>query len=169
DLDAIADLQRAAVGQHVAGEDVRDGRGRPEREDDADEDRNALERLGLRTRDVGIRHDERKGDDGRAQTEAFKGISIFIGIVFSLGSSSAISNILAGYMLTYRRALKIGDRVKIGTAVGEVIATRLQVTHLRSMKNEEIIIPNSQITAAEVLNYSSLSRARGLILHTDVG
>ncbi|HXD19845.1 MAG TPA: mechanosensitive ion channel domain-containing protein [Vicinamibacterales bacterium] len=104
-----------------------------------------------------------------SQTEAFKGISIFIGIVFSLGSSSAISNILAGYMLTYRRALKIGDRVKIGTAVGEVIATRLQVTHLRSMKNEEIIIPNSQIMAAEVLNYSSLSRARGLILHTDVG
>jgi small-conductance mechanosensitive channel len=104
-----------------------------------------------------------------SDTEAFKGVSLFIGIVFSLGSSSAVSNIIAGYMLTYRRALKTGDRVKIGSAVGEVIATRLQVTHLRSIKNEEIIIPNSQIMAGEVLNYTSLSRTRGLILHTEVG
>ena len=104
-----------------------------------------------------------------SDTEAFKGVSLFIGIVFSLGSSSAVSNIIAGYMLTYRRALKTGDRVKIGSAVGEVIATRLQVTHLRSLKNEEIIIPNSQIMAGEVLNYTSLSRTRGLILHTEVG
>jgi small-conductance mechanosensitive channel len=102
-------------------------------------------------------------------TAAFKGISLFIGIILSLGSSSAISNLIAGYMLTYRRALKEGDRVKIGSAVGEVLATRLQVTHLRSMKNEEIIIPNSQIMATEVLNYSSLARTRGLILHTEVG
>jgi len=104
-----------------------------------------------------------------SQTEAFKGVSLFIGIVFSLGSSSAISNIIAGYMLTYRRALKTGDRVRIGNATGEVIETRLQVTHLRSIKNEEIIIPNSQIMMGEVLNYSSLSRTRGLILHTEVG
>jgi len=104
-----------------------------------------------------------------SSTDAFKGVSLFLGIVFSLGSSSAISNVIAGYMLTYRRALKVGDRVRIGTAVGEVLATRLQVTHLRSTKNEEISIPNSQIMAGEVLNYSSLARARGLILHTEVG
>jgi small-conductance mechanosensitive channel len=104
-----------------------------------------------------------------SETAAFQGISLFLGIVLSLGSSSAIANIIAGYMLTYRRAMKQGDRVKIGGAIGEVIETRLQVTHLRSIKNEEIIIPNSQIMAAEVLNYTSLSRTRGLILHTDVG
>jgi small-conductance mechanosensitive channel len=104
-----------------------------------------------------------------SDTAAFQGISLFLGIVLSLGSSSAIANIIAGYMLTYRRAMKQGDRVKIGGAIGEVIETRLQVTHLRSIKNEEIIIPNSQIMAAEVLNYTSLSRTRGLILHTDVG
>jgi len=104
-----------------------------------------------------------------SDTAAFKGVSLFIGIVFSLGSSSAISNIIAGYMMTYRRALKVGDRVKIGEAIGDVIEMRLQVTHLRSPKNEEIIIPNSQILAGEVLNYSSLARERGLILHTEVG
>jgi small-conductance mechanosensitive channel len=104
-----------------------------------------------------------------SQSDAFKGISIFIGIVFSLGSSSAISNIIAGYMMTYRRAFKVGDRIQIGSSIGEVIETRLQVTHLRSLKNEEIIIPNSQILGAEVRNYSSLAKTHGLILHTDVG
>jgi small-conductance mechanosensitive channel len=104
-----------------------------------------------------------------SQSEAFKGVSLFIGIVFSLGSSSAISNIIAGYMMTYRRAFKVGDRVKIGDATGDVIEMRLQVTHLRSFKNEEIVIPNSQILAGEVVNYSSLAKAHGLILHTEVG
>jgi small-conductance mechanosensitive channel len=102
-------------------------------------------------------------------SDAFKGISIFVGVVFSLGSSSALANILAGYMITYRRALKVGDRVKIGDAFGDVIETRLQVTHVCSVKNEEIIIPNSQILNGEVVNYSSLSRVNKLILHTDVG
>jgi small-conductance mechanosensitive channel len=104
-----------------------------------------------------------------SQSEAFKGVSLFIGIVFSLGSSSAISNIVAGYMMTYRRAFKVGDRVKIGEAMGDVIETRLQVTHLKSFKNEEIVIPNSQILAGEVVNYSSLAKTQGLILHTEVG
>jgi len=104
-----------------------------------------------------------------SESEAFKGVSLFIGIVFSLGSSSAISNIIAGYMMTYRRAFKVGDRVKIGDAIGDVIEMRLQVTHLRSFKNEEIVIPNSQILSGDVVNYSSFSRTQGLILHTEVG
>jgi small-conductance mechanosensitive channel len=104
-----------------------------------------------------------------SQSEAFKGVSLFIGIVFSLGSSSAISNIIAGYMMTYRRAFRVGDRVKIGDFVGDVIEMRLQVTHLRSFKNEEIVIPNSQILSGEVLNYSSLARQQPLLLHTEVG
>jgi small-conductance mechanosensitive channel len=104
-----------------------------------------------------------------SESAAFRGVSLFLGIVFSLGSSSAISNIIAGYMMTYRRAFKVGDRVRIGQAFGEVIEMRLQVTHLRSPKNEEIVVPNSQILASEVVNYSSLARTRGLILHTEVG
>jgi small-conductance mechanosensitive channel len=104
-----------------------------------------------------------------SQSAAFKGVSLFIGVVFSLGSSAAISNIIAGYMMTYRRAFKVGDRIKVGSAIGDVVEMRLQVTHLRSPKNEEIVVPNSHILASEVLNYSSLARAGGLILHTEVG
>jgi small-conductance mechanosensitive channel len=102
-------------------------------------------------------------------SEAFKGISIFIGIVFSLGSSSTIANVMAGYTMTYRRAFRMGDRVKIGDMVGDVTEMRLQVTHLKTVKNEEVVIPNSTILNNEVVNYSSLARRLGLILHTRVG
>jgi small-conductance mechanosensitive channel len=102
-------------------------------------------------------------------SDAFKGLSLFIGIVFSLGSSSAIANMIAGYMMTYRRAFKLGDRVKIGGFVGDVTEMRLQVTHLKTVKNEEVVIPNSSILNNEVVNYSSLAKTQGLILHTTVG
>ena len=102
-------------------------------------------------------------------SEAFKGVSLFIGIIFSLGSSSLIGNLIAGYSMTYRRAFRIGDRVKIGDQVGNVERMRVLVTHLRTIKNEEVIVPNSTILASEVTNYSSMARERGLILHTTVG
>jgi small-conductance mechanosensitive channel len=104
-----------------------------------------------------------------SSSDAFKGISLFVGLVFSLGSSSIVANILAGYMLTYRRAFKIGDRVKIGETVGIVIATRMQVTHLRTFKNEEVTVPNALILSSEVVNYTALAKTEGLILHTTVG
>lgn len=100
---------------------------------------------------------------------AFKGISVFLGVIFSLGSTSAIANMVAGYTLVYRRAFKVGDRVRIGEYVGDVTAMRLQVTSLRSLKNEEIVIPNSLVLNSSTVNYSALAAERGLILHTTVG
>ena len=85
------------------------------------------------------------------------------------GSSSLIGNFIAGYSMTYRRVFRVGDRVKIGPHVGIVERVRLLVTHLRTIKNEELVVPNSTIMAAEVINYSSMSREKGLILHTTVG
>ena len=102
-------------------------------------------------------------------SDAFKGVSLFIGVIFSLGSSSLIANLIAGYSMTYRRAFKPGDRVKIGDHLGDVEQMRLLVTRLRTPKNEEVIVPNSTILAAEVVNYSSMAQDRGLILHTTVG
>jgi small-conductance mechanosensitive channel len=103
-----------------------------------------------------------------SQSSAFKGISLFIGVVFSLGSSSAISNIIAGYLITYRRAFKVGDWVKINEFTGYITEMRLQVTHLRTIKNEEIIVPNSTIINSSIVNYSAFAHERGLILHTAV-
>lgn len=104
-----------------------------------------------------------------SETGAFKGISIFIGVIISLGSSSAIANLVAGYVLVYRLAFKVGDRVKIGDTIGEVREMRLQATYLKTIKNEEVIVPNSTILNQEVVNYSTLARSAGLILHTTVG
>jgi small-conductance mechanosensitive channel len=104
-----------------------------------------------------------------SDSEAFKGVSLFLGVVFSLGSSSFIANMIAGYSMTYRRAFKLGDFVQIGDVRGVVSAVRLQVTHVRTIKNEEVVVPNSQILNASVTNYSSLAQSNGLILHTTVG
>jgi small-conductance mechanosensitive channel len=104
-----------------------------------------------------------------SSTAAFKGVSIFAGVVFSLGSSSVIGNLIAGYTMTYRRAFRVGDRVRIGQVMGDVTDIRLQVTHIRTPKNEEVVVPNSTILGNEVTNYSALARSRGLILHTTVG
>jgi len=104
-----------------------------------------------------------------SQSDAFKGISILMGVIISLGSSSSISNIIAGYTMIYRRAFKDGDWIQVGETVGEVIDRRLLVTNLRSPKNESVILPNSQIINTEIINFSALARAHGLILHTKVG
>ena len=104
-----------------------------------------------------------------SDSEAFKGISILFGVLFSLGSTSVISNVIAGYTMTYRRAFRIGDRVKIGGTIGDVMEMRVLVTHVRSLKNEEVVIPNSTILNNEVINYSKMAREHGLILHTTVG
>jgi small-conductance mechanosensitive channel len=103
-----------------------------------------------------------------SESPAFKGISIFIGVLLSLGSSSAVSNTIAGLTLTYRRAFKMGDRIQIGDTIGDVIRMRVSVTHVRTIKNEEVTIPNSTILNSSVTNYSSLVAERGLILHTKV-
>jgi small-conductance mechanosensitive channel len=104
-----------------------------------------------------------------SDSAAFRGVSLFLGVIFSLGSSSIIANLIAGYTMTYRRAFHVGDRIRVSDFIGDVTDVRLMVTHLRSLKNEEIIVPNSLILNSHVINYSSLARRRGLILHTTVG
>ncbi len=104
-----------------------------------------------------------------SDSEAFKGVSIFLGVVFSIGSSSFIANMIAGYSLTYRGAFREGDRVKIGEYIGEVVNVRSLSTQLRSLKNEDVNIPNSEVLASPVVNYTTFSKEQGVILHTDVG
>lgn len=103
-----------------------------------------------------------------SDSPAFKGVSIFLGVIFSLGSSSVVSNVLAGLTMTYRRAFRVGDRVMVGDVHGKVTEMRLLVTHLRNSKNEEIVMPNSIVCNSNVINYSTLAKERGLILHTSV-
>ncbi|WP_167606563.1 mechanosensitive ion channel family protein [Maribellus sediminis] len=101
-------------------------------------------------------------------SDAFKGVSIFLGVLFSLGSTSAIANIVAGIVITYMRPFQIGDRVKIGETVGDVMEKNLLVTRLKTLKNEDVTIPNSTIINTHLWNYSKNASNLGIILHTTV-
>lgn len=103
-----------------------------------------------------------------SDSEIFKGVSVFIGILFSLGSSSAIANMVAGLVITYMRPFKLNDRIKIGEITGDVVEKTLLVTRLRTIKNEIITIPNSSILTGNTTNYSSEANTQGLIIHTTV-
>jgi len=104
-----------------------------------------------------------------SSSAAFKGVSLFLGVIMSFGATSIVSNILAGYTLIYRRAFRLGDRIKVDGHVGDVVEIRNMVTHMRTPKNEEVILPNSTILNSHVVNYSALAKNMGLILHTTVG
>ncbi len=103
-----------------------------------------------------------------ASSDAFKGVSIFLGILFSLGSSAAIGNMVAGVVLTYTRAFQIGDRVKINDTVGDVVEKTLIVTRLRTIKNVAVTIPNGAVLSSQVVNYTTLAASNGLILNTSI-
>ena len=103
-----------------------------------------------------------------AKSPAFQGLSIFLGLLFSLGSTSAVANVVAGTVLTYTRAFQIGDRVKVGDTVGDVRDKNFLVTSIRTIKNEDISIPNSMVLGSHIVNFSSVAREQGLILHTSV-
>lgn len=98
----------------------------------------------------------------------FKGVSIFIGVLFSLGSSTAIGNMIAGLMITYMRPFKIGDRIEIGGVNGDVVEKTLLVTRLRTSKNVVVTIPNSSVLSGNTNNYTSEANGKGLIIHTTV-
>ena len=103
-----------------------------------------------------------------SNSDAFKGISVFLGILFSFGSSSAISSIVSGIVLTYMRPFKIGDRVKISDTVGDIVERTLLVTRVRTIKNVDVTIPNAMVLASHIINYSAQAEGEGLILHSTV-
>lgn len=103
-----------------------------------------------------------------SNSPAFRGISIFFGVLFSLGSTSAVANIVAGAVITYIRPFKIGDRVKIADTTGDVIEKTLLVTRIQTIKNVEVTIPNATVLGSHIVNYSASASDEALILYTTV-
>ena len=99
---------------------------------------------------------------------AFKGVSIFLGVLVSLGSSSTVGNLMAGIMVVYMRSYRVGDVIQVGEQFGRVIETDLLATRLRTPKNVEITIPNLTMISSDVVNYSRQAKEGGLILHSEV-
>jgi small-conductance mechanosensitive channel len=103
-----------------------------------------------------------------SQSPAFKGISLFLGVLVSLGSTGMVANLVTGISLTYVDAFEIGDLVKIGEVIGYITKMGILTTRVRTRKNEIITLPNSLVAGKEVVNYSKMSQS-GLIIASKVG
>lgn len=103
-----------------------------------------------------------------SDTGVFQGISVFVGLIVSLGSSTVIGNIIAGMVITYMRPFRKGDRIKLDDTVGDIIEKTPLVTRIRTAKNEVVTVPNSFIMSSKSVNYTTSAREYGLILHTEV-
>ena len=101
-------------------------------------------------------------------SSAFQGVSILLGLLISLGSSSTISNGMAGIFITYMRAFRENDWIKVGDYIGMVIHKDSLVTRLKTINNEEVTVPNSMILSSSTMNFSSIGRTNGLVVTTQV-
>ena len=101
-------------------------------------------------------------------SSAFQGVSIFLGLLIFLGSSSTISNGMAGIFITYMRAFRENDWIKVGDYIGMVIHKDSLVTRLKTINNEEVTVPNSMILSSSTMNFSSIGRTNGLVVTTQV-
>ncbi len=104
-----------------------------------------------------------------AGSEVFKGFSLFVGALFTLGASSSVSNLISGVILTYTRSFRIGDRIQVGETTGDVITRGLFVSRLRTIYNEEVTVPNNVALGGRVVNYSSVGGREGLALRVSAG
>jgi small-conductance mechanosensitive channel len=102
-----------------------------------------------------------------SQSEAFKGVSVFVGLIISLGSTGVMNQILSGLMVTYSRALKIGDFVKVANIEGTVTELGTLAARVTTPRNEEITIPNSLMLSDATTNYSRNSE-QGVMVSTGV-
>ncbi|MCL2844419.1 MAG: mechanosensitive ion channel family protein [Chitinivibrionia bacterium] len=104
-----------------------------------------------------------------SDTRVFQGVSVFIGLIISIGSSSAIGNLVAGIVITYMRPFHINDRIKIGESEGFVVEKNAFVVRIITDKKEYITFPNITILTSNITNFShSKESGNGLIVHTNL-
>ena len=103
-----------------------------------------------------------------SSSPAFQGISIFIGVLVSLGSTTAVANVVAGVVITYTRAFQVGDQVEVAEVRGRIVERSTFVTRIQTLKNVIVSIPNSMVLSNNVINYSKNMGQSGLLVHTTI-
>ena len=105
-----------------------------------------------------------------SQSPAFRGISIFVGALFTLGGASAIANLVGGFVIIYTRAFRIGDRVQVADVEGDIFEKTILSTRIRTPKNEIVTIPNANIITSNIKNFTTAFREinQSLIVHTTI-
>jgi small-conductance mechanosensitive channel len=103
-----------------------------------------------------------------SESDAFKGISVFVGLVVSLGSSGIMNQVMSGLMVTYSRAVRPGDFVRLGEIEGTVTQLGLLSTKVRTPKNEEVTIPNAVVVSHAATNFSRFAESDGVYTPTSI-
>jgi small-conductance mechanosensitive channel len=101
-------------------------------------------------------------------TDAFRGISVFVGLMLSLGSAGLVNQVMSGLVVVYARAIRPGEYVKVGDHEGLVAEVGLLSTKLMTARKEEITIPNAVMTTVATVNYSRLTDKDGAVITTSV-
>jgi small-conductance mechanosensitive channel len=103
-----------------------------------------------------------------SETEAFKGVSVFVGLMFTLGSAGIVQHVMSGFMITYSRAIRVGDFVRLGDVEGTVTQIGILSTKVRTPRREEITIPNAVVTSNIAIDYSRFATTEGVMTSTSV-
>jgi small-conductance mechanosensitive channel len=101
-------------------------------------------------------------------SDAFKGVSVFAGLVLTLGSSGLVNQAMSGLVLMYSRALRVGDYVRIGEREGTITSLSLLTTKMVTPRREEVILPNAVVTGNDVVNYSRSAEHGDVVIGTSV-
>jgi small-conductance mechanosensitive channel len=103
-----------------------------------------------------------------SQTEAFKGVSVLLGLMLTLGSSGIVTQVMSSFMITYSRALRVGDFVRIGEVEGTVTQLGMLSTKIKTPRNEEVTIPNAVVISQTTTDFSRMDHANGVLTPTSV-
>ena len=103
-----------------------------------------------------------------SNTEAFKGLSVLVGLMITLGSTGLINQVISGLFVIYSRSVRPGDYVRIGDTEGEVIDVGFLATKLKTARQEEITLPHSVLVGSGTTNYSRLAGDHGVIATVSV-
>lgn len=103
-----------------------------------------------------------------SETEAFKGLSVLIGLMITLGSTGLINQVISGLFVIYARSVRPGDYVRVGDIEGQVIDVGFLATKLKTPRQEEITIPHSVLVGTATTNYSRLAGSDGMVVTVSV-
>ena len=101
-------------------------------------------------------------------TDAFKGVSVFLGLIISLGSSGIVNQVMSSFMITYSRALRLGDYVRVGDIEGTVTHVGMLSTKVKTPRREEVTIPNAVLVSHTTTNFSKFADSDGVYVPTSV-
>jgi small-conductance mechanosensitive channel len=103
-----------------------------------------------------------------SESEAFKGISVLLGLMVTLGSSGLVNQVMSGFTLTYSRALRVNDFVRVTDIEGTVTQIGALSTKIRTPRGEEVTIPNAVIVSHTVTNYTRFAETDGVLVPTSI-